>query len=67
MWGGGTCTLTSGLFCLSQWKLDFKPGNTLAQTHAQVWIKIYGLSQEYWHPQHLMEFAHVVGTPLQLD
>lgn len=67
VWGGGTCTLSNGLFRLSQWKPDFKPGETLPQTHAQVWIKIFGLSQEYWHPRHLMEIARGVGTPLQLD
>ncbi|KAL6204968.1 hypothetical protein ACLB2K_022234 [Fragaria x ananassa] len=67
VWGGGTCTLAFGLFRLSQWQPDFKPGEVLPQTHAQVWIKIYGLSQEYWHHHHIMEIAHGVGTPLQLD
>ncbi|XP_008350100.2 uncharacterized protein [Malus domestica] len=67
VWGGGTCTLQFGLFRLSQWQPDFKPGDVLPQTHAQVWIKIYGLSQEYWHPRILMEIARGVGTPLQLD
>ncbi|KAM2923719.1 hypothetical protein COP2_039916 [Malus domestica] len=66
-WGGGTCTLATGLFRLSKWTPDFKPGDVLPQTHAQVWIKIFGLSQEYWHPRHLMEIARGVGTPLQLD
>ncbi|XP_050379729.1 uncharacterized protein LOC126797093 [Argentina anserina] len=28
---------------------------------------MYGLSQDYWHPQHLMDIARGVGTPLQLD
>ncbi|XP_050376340.1 uncharacterized protein LOC126793761 [Argentina anserina] len=28
---------------------------------------MYGLSQDYWHPRHLMEIARGVGTPLQLD
>ncbi|KAM2953591.1 hypothetical protein FF1_031959 [Malus domestica] len=67
VWGGGTCTLQFGLFRLSQWQPYFKPGDVLPQTHAQVWIKIYGLSQEYWHPRILMEIARGVGTPLQLD
>ncbi|CAN6727000.1 unnamed protein product [Malus baccata var. baccata] len=66
-WGGGTCTLATGLFRLSKWTPDFKPGDVLPQTHAQVWIKIFCLSQEYWHPRHLMEIARGVGTPLQLD
>ncbi|XP_062020889.1 uncharacterized protein LOC133737323 [Rosa rugosa] len=67
IWGGGTCTLASGLFRLSQWQPDFKPGDTLPQTHSQIWVRFYGLSQDYWHPQHLMEIARGVGTPLQLD
>ncbi|XP_062013958.1 uncharacterized protein LOC133730367 [Rosa rugosa] len=67
VWGGGTCTLASGLFRLSQWQPDFKPGDTLPQTHSQIWVRFYGLSQDYWHPQHLMEIARGVGTPLQLD
>lgn len=67
VWGGGTCTLESGIFRLSQWQPDFKPGDTLPQTHAQVWIRISGLSQEYWHQQHIMEIARGIGIPLQLD
>ncbi|KAL6212154.1 hypothetical protein ACLB2K_017375 [Fragaria x ananassa] len=67
VWGGGTCTLSSGIFRLAQWKPDFVPGDVLPQTHAQLWVRFYGLSQDYWHPQHLMEIAHGVGTPLQLD
>ncbi|XP_024164201.1 uncharacterized protein LOC112171221 [Rosa chinensis] len=67
VWGGGTCTLTKGIFRLSQWKQDFKPGDTCPQTHAQVWVRILGLSQDYWHPRHLLEIARGIGTPLQLD
>ncbi|XP_024195688.1 uncharacterized protein LOC112198815 [Rosa chinensis] len=67
IWGGGTCTLASGIFRLSEWKPDFKPGDVMPQTHAQVWIQISGLSQDYWHPHLLMEIARGVGTPLQLD
>ena len=67
VWGGGTCTLTSGLFRISQWQPDFIPSEFMLQTHAQIWIKISGLSQEYWHQYHIMEIAHEVGTPLQLD
>jgi hypothetical protein len=67
IWGGGTCTLASGLFRLSQWQPDFNPGDTLPQTHSQLWVRFYGLSQDYWHPQHIMEIARGVGTSLQLD
>ncbi|KAL6206463.1 hypothetical protein ACLB2K_023711 [Fragaria x ananassa] len=67
VWGRGTCSLANGLFRLAQWKPDFVPGEDLPYTHAQLWVRLYGLSQDYWHPQHLMEIARGVGTPLQLD
>ncbi|KAK9280313.1 hypothetical protein L1049_014001 [Liquidambar formosana] len=34
---------------------------------SQVWIRIYGLSQEYWSKQNLMEIARGVGIPCQID
>ncbi|KAL6139640.1 hypothetical protein ACLB2K_057942 [Fragaria x ananassa] len=37
VWGGGTCTLSNGIFRLAQWKPDFVPGDVLPQTHAQLW------------------------------
>ncbi|XP_050368905.1 uncharacterized protein LOC126787003 [Argentina anserina] len=49
------------------WKPDFVPGDVLPQTHVQLWVMMYGLSQDYWHPRHLMEIARGLGTPLQLD
>ena len=39
----------------------------MPQTHSQVWIRLNGVSVEYWHPRLLMEMARGVGTPLQLD
>ncbi|KAM1028662.1 hypothetical protein ACFX13_042009 [Malus domestica] len=42
------------------------PNDIAPPTHAQVWIRIYGLSRDYWHPHHLLEIAKGVGT-LQLD
>ncbi|KAM2866225.1 hypothetical protein COP2_022299 [Malus domestica] len=67
IWGGGNCTLPNGIFRLSEWQQDFNPNDIAPPTHAQVWIRIYGLSQDYWHPRHLLEIARGVGTPLQLD
>lgn len=63
-WGYGSCPLDSGLY---QWQRDFDPYHPSLQTHAQVWIRMYGLSQEYWDPRTLMEIACGIGTPLQLD
>lgn len=67
VWSNGTCSLDSGIFRLFQWKPDFDPYSPKIQSHSQVWIQIYGLSLEYWHPKILMSIARGVGIPLKLD
>jgi hypothetical protein len=32
-----------------------------------VWVRLYGLPQEYWMPTTLFHIASGVGTPLSLD
>ena len=66
-WSGGTCSLPSSVFRLYQWKKDFGPYDPVLHTHAQVWVHLYGLSQEYWDPRTLLEIACAIGAPLQLD
>ncbi|CAI8607867.1 unnamed protein product [Vicia faba] len=39
----------------------------LKHTSAQVWIRIHGLSQEYWRPQIFFAIASSVGTPICID
>lgn len=34
---------------------------------AHVWLRIYGLSQEYWRPKILFAIANSVGTPICTD
>ena len=46
---------------------DFNPYNPALHTHAQVWVRLYGLSQENWDPRTLLEIACAIGAPLQLD
>ncbi|XP_062011476.1 uncharacterized protein LOC133728083 [Rosa rugosa] len=60
IWGGGTCTLVSGIFCLSEWKPNFKPSDVMPQTHAQVTPHRHRSSPPYGD-------SSSVGTPLQLD
>lgn len=36
-------------------------------SHAQVWIPLMELPQEYWMERTLREIANVVGTPLLID
>jgi hypothetical protein len=66
IWSTGTWNLKPGLLRLSAWTNDFKP-EELKITHAQVWVRIYGLSQEYWMPTTLFAIASGLGTPLSLD
>jgi hypothetical protein len=36
-------------------------------TSVQVWVKIFGLSQEYWHKNILFTIAGSIGTPICMD
>jgi len=58
--------LNLGLLKLFPWTKDF---NAYLQTNtsAQVWLKIYGLSQEYWRKKILFAIAISVGTPICVD
>jgi hypothetical protein len=66
VWSTGTWNLKPGLLRLSAWTNDFKP-EELKITHAQVWVRVYGLPQEYWMPTTLFAIASGLGTPLSLD
>lgn len=48
------------------WSKDFNP-TLQSNTSAQVWLRIYGLSQEYWRPKILFAIANSVGTPICTD
>ena len=41
--------------------------HTQRNTHAQVWIRLLQLPQEYWMEQTLREITSVVGAPLLID
>jgi hypothetical protein len=62
----GAWNLNPGLLKLFAWSSDFNP-NIQHQTTAQVWVKIHGLSQEYWRPKILFAIVSSVGTPICLD
>ncbi|GAU34190.1 hypothetical protein TSUD_162910 [Trifolium subterraneum] len=66
VWSIGTWNLKPGLLRLSTWSNDFKPDD-LKVTHTQIWIRIYGLPQEYWMPTTLFAIVSGIGTPLSLD
>jgi len=54
------------LLRLFEWTKDFNL-NTQRNTHAQVWIRLMALPQEYWMDRTLREIASAVGTPLLID
>jgi hypothetical protein len=58
--------LNPGVLKLFTWTRDFCP-STQNSTPAQVWLRIYGLAQEYWHPKIFFAIANSVGTPICTD
>ena len=66
VWSKGTLNLKPGLFRLFEWSKDFS-SRTQRQTHAQVWIRLNELPQEYWMDRTLREIASEIGTPQLID
>ncbi|KAK9277679.1 hypothetical protein L1049_007226 [Liquidambar formosana] len=66
IWAFGSCNLDPGILRLSPWILDFNPEDQ-RNSHVQIWVRIYRLSQEYWHYKHLTAIARGIGTSLKID
>jgi hypothetical protein len=66
VWVVGKVNLKPGLLRLFEWTVDLDMHNQ-RNTHAQVWIRLMALPQEYWMEQTLREISSAVGTPLVLD
>jgi hypothetical protein len=58
--------INPGLLKLFAWSKDFNP-KLQRNTSAQVWVKFFGLSQEYWHKNILFAIASSIGTPICID
>jgi hypothetical protein len=58
--------INPGLLKLFAWSRDFNP-KLQQNTSAQVWMRIYGLAQEYWHKTILFTIAGSLGTPICMD
>jgi hypothetical protein len=58
--------LNPGFLKLFAWTGDFNP-NMQKNTTAHVWVRIYGLSQEYWRPEILFAIASSIETPICTD
>lgn len=63
IWAMGTVNLKPGLLRLFEWTQDFNL-HTQRNTHAQVWIRLMALPQEYWMERTSREISSAVGTPL---
>ncbi|KAK3193655.1 hypothetical protein Dsin_024965 [Dipteronia sinensis] len=53
-------------FLLVPWVPDFNP-SLQNSTNANVWVRFYDLSWEYWHPKIIFYLARGIGVPLRLD
>ena len=62
----GSWNLSSGILKLFVGSENFSP-NTQLKTNAQVWVRLYRLSQEYWRKKTLFAIASSVGTPICTD
>ncbi|GAU27918.1 hypothetical protein TSUD_160130 [Trifolium subterraneum] len=58
--------LNSRLLKLFAWSKDFNP-KMQHNTSAQVWVKFFGLPQEYWHKNILFTIASSLGNPICID
>jgi len=58
--------LNPGFLKLFAWSKDFNPSLQNSST-AQVWVRLHGLSQEYWRPRIFFVIASSVGTPICTD
>ena len=58
----GVVNLKPGFMRFSCWTKDFTP-KAKAQTHAQVWVRLMQLPQEYWGKQTIFEIASGLGSP----
>jgi hypothetical protein len=58
--------LNPGMLKLFAWSKDFNP-RMQHNTSAQIWVKFFGLSQEYWHKNILFTIASSLGTPICTD
>lgn len=66
VWKRGSWLVKPGTLRLQRWVSDFNPYKTRTSV-AQIWIRIYELSLEYWHPSMIFGIARAVGKPLKID
>lgn len=62
----GSVNLNPGTFELFAWTRDF---NSACQynTYAHVWVRFFGIPQEYWRPRIIFAISTSIGTPIRID
>lgn len=58
--------LNPGMLKLFSWSRDFN-SKSQKNSNAQVWVRFYGLSQEYWSKNILFTIAGSLGSPIGTD
>lgn len=58
--------MNPGFIKFFAWIRDFNP-STQQNTSAQVWVKFYGIPQEYWRKRILFAIGSSIGTPICTD
>jgi len=58
--------LNPGILKLFAWSRDFNPRNQ-QNSSAQVWVRFYGLAQEYWRKNIIFIIAGSLGSPICTD
>ncbi|KAK3222076.1 hypothetical protein Dsin_009101 [Dipteronia sinensis] len=66
VWSLGSLNLKLGVLRLQPWIPDFNP-SLQKYSNAQVWVRFYDLSWEYWHSMIISDLARGIGVPLRLD
>ncbi|WJX67277.1 hypothetical protein P8452_51766 [Trifolium repens] len=59
-------SLNPGMLKLFAWSKEFNP-RTQQNYSAQVWVRFYGLAQEYWRQNIHFAIASSIGTPICTD
>ncbi|XP_057809022.1 uncharacterized protein LOC131023496 [Salvia miltiorrhiza] len=58
--------LKLGILKIREWTLLFNPYKETV-SHSQVWLCIYYLPHELWHPDLITGISRSVGTPIKID
>lgn len=66
VWAMGAVNLKPGLMRFYCWTSEVTT-QVQTQTHAQIWVRLMHLPQEYWRKTTLFEIASNLGTPLIID